>query len=333
VKLSLFATLPVLAFTLALGPNRTSDAPPNVGSAIAEQRTLVAERPGEAGVWNDLGNLLVLEGGLDEAESAYAKALELDPASVQARFNLGLLRQQRGDLDGAVVEYRELLEIDPEHAWAHYQLGAAYETQGERELALEHYAEAFTLDPELLFAETNPHIIENGLVTEALLRRRGSRSAPPAPRAYDEPARIQSILTPPPTAHGNGAPKPADAEEQAAPAADAEAAPVNAHREQAARAAGPHAHATSAHDPNRVLTSTDLHGGTRNQVNGDAEGAPTAPNTRRRSSAAVTPQGRHPVSQQPLNDPTHGFGVGGQRSTGSLEWKLGPETDQPVPAR
>ncbi len=198
MRLPLAAVLPALALTLALAPDGAGEAPPQLGAAIAEQRNLVSTRPSDAGVWNDLGNLLVMSGNLDEADGAYGRALELDPGSVQARFNLGLLRQQRGDLDGAVSEYRELLELEPRHARALYQLGAAYEAQGQRELALERYAAAFTLDPELLFAESNPHIIENRLVTEALLlARRGSRSGPATPRSYDEEARINSILTPP----------------------------------------------------------------------------------------------------------------------------------------
>ena len=206
------AALPALALTIALSPDGSGEEPPrlggasapqldastpHLGTAIAEQRNLASARPNDAGVWNDLGNLLAVSGSLDEAESAYARALELDPGSVQALFNLGLLRQQRGDLAGAVSEYTELLAIEPGHAWAQYQLGAAYDALGERELAVARYAEAFTLDPELLFAEKNPHVIENQLVTEALLRaRRGSRAAPRAPRAYDEEARINSILTP-----------------------------------------------------------------------------------------------------------------------------------------
>ena len=102
MRLPLAAVLPALALTLALAPDGAGEAPPQLGAAIAEQRNLVSARPSDAGVWNDLGNLLVLSGNLDEADGAYGRALELDPGSVQARFNLGLLRQQRGDLDGAV---------------------------------------------------------------------------------------------------------------------------------------------------------------------------------------------------------------------------------------
>jgi hypothetical protein len=342
VRLPLAAVLPALALTLALAPDGAGEAPPQLDVAIAEQRNLVSARPSDAGVWNDLGNLLVMSGNLDEADGAYARALELDPGSVQARFNLGLLRQQRGDLDGAVSEYLELLELEPRHARALYQLGAAYEAQGQRELALERYAAAFTLDPELLFAESNPHIIENRLVTEALLlARRGSRSGPSTPRSYDEEARINSILTPP-APRLDDEPPPAEETEPANSQASSDAASAAGVRDQIGRGAGhrdrgqPPATVTVASGKDRVLDSTDLRGSVRNQVRGDAEGggAPEAPNSRRRSAGTITPQaGRRPsVSQPPAGDPDTAFGFG-QRSTGALEWKLGPASDDPVPAR
>ena len=238
MRLPLAAVLPALALTLALAPDGAGEAPPHLGAAIAEQRNLVSARPSDAGVWNDLGNLLVMSGNLDEADGAYGRALELDPGSVQARFNLGLLRQQRGDLDGAISEYRELLELEPGHARALYQLGAAYEAQGQRELALERYAAAFTLDPELLFAESNPHIIENRLVTEALLlARRGSRSGPPTPRSYDEEARINSILAPP-APELEGEPPPGEDAEAANSKAGSDAASAAGVRDQIGRGAG-----------------------------------------------------------------------------------------------
>jgi Tfp pilus assembly protein PilF len=345
VRLTLAAALPALVLTVAIAADGAGQAPPNLGAAIAEQRNLVSARPGDAGVWNDLGNLLVMSGSFDEAESAYGRALELDPVSVQARFNRGLLCQQRGDLDGAVADYHELLDIEPRHAWALYQLGAAYEALDLRELALESYASAFTIDPELLFAENNPHIIENRLVTEALLRaRRGSRSGPPAPRAYDEEARINSILTPspPPPPVAPAAARPDDDPDSASrPATGAAADSGAVVRDQISRGAPRRSQskapltAPAAGSPeDRVLTSNDLRGSVRNQVRGEAEGTggPATASSRRRSAAAMTPHGaRQPsVSQPPAIDTTFGFG---QRSTGALEWKLGPASDEPVPAR
>ena len=136
------ALVPAALLTLAPATNGAGEAPPRLGEALAEQRNLSRERPDDAGVWNDLGNLLVLRGDFDGAQSAYARALELELSSTATLFNLALLRQQRGDLGGAIADYRALLDVEPGNAWVHYQLGAAYEGQGQRQLALERYAEA-----------------------------------------------------------------------------------------------------------------------------------------------------------------------------------------------
>jgi hypothetical protein len=173
--------------------------PTNLPQALSEQERLTAERPQDARVWNDLGNLLALASRFEEAEAAYRKSLELEPARASARFNLGLLYQQRGDAKAALKEYRQLLEDHPGHAWGHYLTGAIYEQAGQPKKAVERYAQAFRLDPHLAFAEVNPYVIDSRLSTEALLAANTQRPATSlAPKTYEEPARITQILVPPP---------------------------------------------------------------------------------------------------------------------------------------
>jgi len=187
---------------VAVGPAVTLAAmtatSPNLDKALEAQRALAAEYPEDARVFNDLGNLLVLAGDLDQAEQAYLYALELDPRKVSARFNLALLLQQTGRYKPAVEQYRQVLELDPNHAWAHYQMGSLYDHWRQDALAVKFYARAFALDPQLAFPEVNPHVIDNRLLTEALLvAHRGTAVSPMAPKAYDEPSRIAQLLVPP----------------------------------------------------------------------------------------------------------------------------------------
>ena len=144
-------------------------AAPNLDVALSRQYELVAERPYDAAVQNDLGNLLLLVNQDAAAEQAYRKALELDGTHRGARFNLGLLLQAQGEHSAAVDEFSTLLETDPGHAWAHYQIGVSLQETGRRKAAVDHYARAFGLDPSLSFAENNPHVIDNPMMTEALL--------------------------------------------------------------------------------------------------------------------------------------------------------------------
>lgn len=198
-KPALLATTVVL---LALvGAFAFAAVPANLNKAIESQRKLAAERPQDPAVLNDLGNLLVLAEQPDQAEEAYRKALALDPDKVTALFNLALLQQQRGERREALSLYKKVVSLQPGHAWANYQIGTLYESWDEEGKAVEHYARAFALDPQLAFKEVNPHIVENKLVTQAMIRaydEEGAGRKPQVPKAFDEPGRIAKMLVPTP---------------------------------------------------------------------------------------------------------------------------------------
>lgn len=192
-----------LALVAAFALVAVAAVPGNLGKAIESQRKLATERPQDPAVLNDLGNLLLLADQPAEAEEAYRKALELDPDKVTALFNLALLQQQRGERREALTLYKKVVALQPTHAWAHYQIGTLYESWDEDSKAVEHYARAFALDPQLAFKEVNPHIVENKLVTQAMIKAyddEGAAQKPQVPKAFDEPGRIAKLLVPRPPA-------------------------------------------------------------------------------------------------------------------------------------
>jgi hypothetical protein len=188
---------------------RAAVRPANLAKTLETQRLLAAQRPEDPAVLNDLGNLLVLAAQPAEAETVYRKAIELDPNRASSLFNLGLLLQQRGDLRGAEELYRRALKIDPGNAWTHYQLGAIEETRGQQARAIDSYARAFALDPQLAFPEVNPNVLDNRLVTQAMMRAyKNDFATPQVPKVYDDPARIASLLVPPPPSKDQAAGQP-----------------------------------------------------------------------------------------------------------------------------
>lgn len=190
--LSLAAVL-VVAFALAA----FAAVPPNLSKALEAQRRLVIEKPQDAAVHNDLGSLLLLADRPDEAEAAYRRAIELDPDKVSALFNLAQLLQQRGELREALRLYNRVVEVQPNHAWGHYQIGTLHEKWNQEGKAIDHYARAFALDPQLAFKEVNPHIVENGLVTKAMLRAYNETPGQPqGPRYFEDRERIVKLLVP-----------------------------------------------------------------------------------------------------------------------------------------
>ncbi|MFP3941039.1 MAG: tetratricopeptide repeat protein [Thermoanaerobaculia bacterium] len=195
VALSLTAAACAAAVLVALAA--VAAAPPNLGDALQAQRALAGENPNDPQVLNDLGNLLLLAGEPEEAETAYRRALEIAPEMPSARYNLGLLLYQAERPKEALAQFKVVAEVEPDNAWALYQIGAAHDLLGAESKAVAFYARAFRLDPQLVFPEVNPHVIDNRHVTGAMLRAyRDLPLAGQAPKSYEQPGRIVNLMVP-----------------------------------------------------------------------------------------------------------------------------------------
>lgn len=80
------------------------------------------------------------------AETAYRRAIELDPQHVDAHVNLGRLLHEGGKLEEAEVHYREALQAAPDDHVAWFNLGVLLQAQGKRKLALSAYQHALAED-------------------------------------------------------------------------------------------------------------------------------------------------------------------------------------------
>ncbi len=308
-------------------------APPyNLDRAIEAQNQLVAVRPDDAAVWNDLGNLLTLKPDYEKAEACYRRAIELDPEPASPHFNLGLLLERRGEHRAALKELRRVVDKEPGHAWAHYQIGVIYHRWRLDSFATRSYARAFKLDPSLADARINPHVLDNELAARALMRAhdKASDSLLP-PRTYEEPARIAALMI--------EVPKPAN-EPEGAVAADASgfARPAGATTGPRRFAAQEDEEAETGQEPPKRLTTSDLEPGSEvNQIaNPGAVGvAGVRGGTPRGTQAdAARPRGfagrvrPAPAQTEPPSSPPAGGTVGtpgftpAPDSTGRLELRL-----------
>jgi hypothetical protein len=170
-------------------------APKNLDRAIDAQRALLAERPADSTLENDLGSLLVLGDDLEGAAEAYRRAIALDETNASAHYNLGLVLQKQGERRDALKQFKRTLELEPRHAWARYQEGTIYHHQGRESAARKAYAKAIALDPELGNPAVNPHIIDNELATSAMLYSYRHYRAELLPETgFEEPARIARVM-------------------------------------------------------------------------------------------------------------------------------------------
>jgi tetratricopeptide (TPR) repeat protein len=83
-----------------------------------------------------------------ESVTAYKKAIELDPRSVEARMGLGEVYEDKGLYKEAIEEYRRVIDAEPSHAEALYNLALVYEKVDARE-AIAHWERYIALASQL----------------------------------------------------------------------------------------------------------------------------------------------------------------------------------------
>jgi tetratricopeptide (TPR) repeat protein len=106
----------------------------DVDGAVNAYQKALGHNPLNTKVHVSLGRLLYSEKGLYyEAVSAYKRAIELDPAWVDARMGLAEVYEDKGLYQDAISEYRRVVEQDPRHTGALYNLALVYEKVDTRE--------------------------------------------------------------------------------------------------------------------------------------------------------------------------------------------------------
>jgi tetratricopeptide (TPR) repeat protein len=118
---------------------------------------------------NALGVALSDAGRGREAESAFARALALDPKSVEAYVDLGIVRLRGNDPRGARDFFRQALAIDGKAARAWNGLGVALLRLGDERASVEAWSKAVEIDPKLYDALYNLGLVagKNGMRRQA----------------------------------------------------------------------------------------------------------------------------------------------------------------------
>ena len=130
----------------------------------------IAINPNYAGAYNNLGFAYGKRGMLDEAISECKKALAIDPDFAEAHNNLGLTYANKGMLDEAISEYKKALVINPNYVKARFNLRAAYLNKGRVEKVIFEYKKALSIDPNNIEAHHNLGIAygKKGMFKEAI---------------------------------------------------------------------------------------------------------------------------------------------------------------------
>ncbi|TAN39082.1 MAG: tetratricopeptide repeat protein [Verrucomicrobia bacterium] len=92
-------------------------------SAIGYYRRAIANNPGMATAWFNLGVVNATKGDAAGARDAYEHAVKVQPDMIAARYNLALLLREAHERAAAVAQLREILRQQPDAAAAYYVLG------------------------------------------------------------------------------------------------------------------------------------------------------------------------------------------------------------------
>ncbi len=141
----------------ARGPLRVADVAmasgaPDLALRLADLE--LEQHPGSVAAMRARASALYSLNALSEAETAYRRLLQLDPADTGARFGLGrtLLRS---DPAGAEAAFLAVLDREPANGPALNDLGIARDLQGRHEDAQQAYRQAMILEPNDTGARTN----------------------------------------------------------------------------------------------------------------------------------------------------------------------------------
>ncbi|MGH9604205.1 MAG: tetratricopeptide repeat protein [Terracidiphilus sp.] len=131
---------------VALASRQSEAAVEMAGAAVAAAPEMIA-------AWVALGQALKAAGRIDEAESAYGRAIRLDGADSLARMGLGELKLAAGRAEEAAREFERALMRRPTLIAAQMGLGNAFAFMGRHEEALARYEQVLAIRPRLPEAE------------------------------------------------------------------------------------------------------------------------------------------------------------------------------------
>jgi len=138
-------------------------------AAIDAAQTLARQFPNSIELLNIIGVANIKLGRFDEAVVAFEKALTVDSACVEARWNLGRALKNLGRAEDALAHYEDARRIAPHRPEAHKNLGDAYLGLRRLKDATSAYERALDLKPDYPEACNNLGyaLIELGRIEDA----------------------------------------------------------------------------------------------------------------------------------------------------------------------
>jgi tetratricopeptide (TPR) repeat protein len=123
-------------------------------------------------VYQKIAGIRARQSEFDEAVSAYKKALELTPDSVESRLGLGDIYVRQGRPEEALAEYSRGLARDPQNVAANFRIADAHSRMGHWAEASAAAAKVLALDPNHLRA----HYVQATALVQSGQKEEGDRA-------------------------------------------------------------------------------------------------------------------------------------------------------------
>ncbi len=130
---------------LAFKKSYTKETNSDFTGAIKDLKGVYSETSYELNL--RLGWLHYSAGLFTESMAYYKKAIDLMPASVEAKFGYVYPAAAVGNWDQVKTQYENILRIDAKNSQAHYRLGLIFYGREEFDKALQHFQVGFNLYP------------------------------------------------------------------------------------------------------------------------------------------------------------------------------------------
>jgi tetratricopeptide (TPR) repeat protein len=112
-------------------------------------RKALEQKPGDGEAVYYLGQCLLRQGKLEEAEKVFQALLASDPRSPRGWLGLGIVQYNRARYRDAETSLLEADKLAPDDSTVHYYLGLVHHAQGEFEKSQPQFRRAMTLSPDL----------------------------------------------------------------------------------------------------------------------------------------------------------------------------------------
>ncbi|MEO7157682.1 MAG: tetratricopeptide repeat protein [Vicinamibacterales bacterium] len=122
--------------------------PERIDEAVTAYRRALEEDPDLVAALINLANIRYSRDELAEAQALYERAILLDPSYFEAHFNLGNIHHDHAQYANAEVSYREALSLNSDYPDAHFYLAVTLEKMGRSVDARAHWKAYERLAPQ-----------------------------------------------------------------------------------------------------------------------------------------------------------------------------------------